>query len=1041
MRHALALVSIVLVAVASTLTTRPVAAADPPGAPGGEPRLCPRLHLVSALGDIGSFYAEDVTVSGTLAYVSGYDGLSIVDIADPRRPRLRGTVTVPVGTDVAVSGGGTASSGRIAVAGGFAYVASYDDIKVYDVRDPAQPRFLARHSSDWGYRALQARDGRLYAAAYRYTDATLSATRGGLVVLDTTNPLRLRLAAALEIDELAYAMAIDGTTAVLDGPSGLAVIDLTAPLRPRLVRRLQRLPIGDAEEESYDARSLAIAQGWVVAGTQVYGPTGLWLQFGAFQLAGEDSEPAWTRRLGTYNSVTPWIEGSTLVVPTNERISVFDVTTGARLGAAIGRVTDAQRMVPAPGGLAVTIGYQERLQVLRLRTDTPCAATFLAPAPTAALRPPGARAYLPLVAVAAARGCLVDCDPPPPLAQEGGAWGEMLLRAPYAYVAHGPRVDVLDLGDPARPVLAGRSDPLPDLVQSLALDGNRAIVLDGTNRLTVLDLGNPRSPRTLGSLPLDGDDALGLAARDGIAYVGAASGLWVVALGDGTAPRVLRWLPAAPEDVKNGDIRSGSGRGGAPVLLSQHLVTFTTFDDGRRALSLLDVSDPTAPRFVEIHALPESLATRVVAHADHLYLATVDDGAYTLRTYALRGGRLVATSASPVTPVFTLALNGGQLYLADISDRSIRRYDLSDPDRPVWRASESRGGGYAVALAGDGDLLFARRSDDSFDTLRRDGEDRIPRLGRYLAPGMANELVAAGGVAVLADNHRLWTLDPDSLAVRGSLPLTVYSNYEGGPTRLVPLGQRHVAATSYRGTEGGQIAIVDLGDVTRPQVVAELPLRTDAVSLATDGPLLIAVEQLTPNGEDDGSRLQVLDATDPGRPRLLGELRLPVCCAVAAGHGYAVVGGYYGAVVVDLRDPGAPRRVAETRAIESVGKVALDGPLAYLLARRDGLSGLHVLDLADVAQPRALGGQVAGSLALTLDPPLAFVATGSLGVDVLDITSAAAPRRLAELLAPGFANSVVTTGDRVLVTAESAGVWAYDRSQLQTLGTHWGPGD
>jgi hypothetical protein len=1006
------------------------------------------------MGDSATLDADDVTVVGSLAYLSGYGGLSIVDISDPRRPRMRGSVQRPAGQDVTVAGGGAAAEhGHIAVIGGHAYVAQYNDILVFDVRDPDHPIFVTQHSSNWGYRGLQAANGQLYAAAYRFTDKTYAESRGGLLVMDIQHPAQLRVAAALETTKGSVnALVVDGTTAVVDGPTGLAVVDLAMPLRPRLVRRLEPLALADGDLATEDGQSLAIRQGLVLASVQTWSDEGPSRYFGAYDLTDPGSAPKWTRSIFAYNNAAPWIDSDQVIMLAEGSVFVHDVRTGERLGESSNRTYDASRVVPLPDGLALAVGTQNRLRILRLRADAPCPSISLAPTPTAPVRAPGLRAYLPLVAVNAAKGCLADCEPPPPLAQVGGAWGEMVLRAPYAYLAHGPRLDVLDLSDPARPVLAGQSDPLAGGIRSLALDGRRAIVVDNAYRLWVLDLGDPRRPRTLGSVfladddrtGLTVDDGIGLTTRDGVAFVGDATNLWAVSLGDGTKPQVVRRLPLSSPYGE--EIDRDRGQGGAPVLLGDLLITHPfTFD--RWSLSIFDVSDPTNPRFVRIEGLPGGLTSDVVTLADHVYLVTVsDDAAFTLRTFALRAGQLVEVSAIPVGPVRDLMLSGGQLYLADYpSDRSIRRYDLVDPDQPVWRASEPRGAGWAMALAGDGDLLLARRADDSFDTLRRDGEDRLPRLGRYLGPGSAYDLAATGGVAVMADGGQLWTLDPDTLAVLGNVPLSVpITDYfdQASLPRIRPVGRQHVAAISSEGDGNWRLSIIGLADPRRPRVLADMPLAdgTFQASLATDGAVVVVALLLSQDGVSASARLMVWDVADPAHPRPLSSLSIPSCCAVSASHGYVIVGGY-GTAVVDLRDPGVPRIVAGSNALDDVGQVALDGRTAYLLGSRDGLRGLSVLDLADPSAPRALGSQFAGELSLMLDPPLAFAAAGTFGVDLLDVSSTAAPRRLAELATLGRARSVVASGDRVLVAGESSGVWAYDRSRLQALRTLWGPGE
>ncbi len=61
------------------------------------------------------------------------------------------------------------------------------------------------------------------------------------------------------------------------------------------------------------------------------------------------------------------------------------------------------------------------------------------------------------------------------LGQLGGESYSVALQGSYAYLGLGPRLAVVNLSDPANPVLAGRSVPLPDIVQGIAVSGNTVV--------------------------------------------------------------------------------------------------------------------------------------------------------------------------------------------------------------------------------------------------------------------------------------------------------------------------------------------------------------------------------------------------------------------------------------------------------------------------------------------------------------------------------------------------------------------------------------
>ena len=129
--------------------------------------------------------AWGVRVRGTLAFVTdGLDGLAVVDVADPRQPRVIGRVEtggqargLAVGGDIVYVAAGSrglvlvdvsdaaapavvgraddvpTTAIRVDYADGRAYVAAWSDVRAYDVADPAAPRFLgaARLTRDLRY--------------------------------------------------------------------------------------------------------------------------------------------------------------------------------------------------------------------------------------------------------------------------------------------------------------------------------------------------------------------------------------------------------------------------------------------------------------------------------------------------------------------------------------------------------------------------------------------------------------------------------------------------------------------------------------------------------------------------------------------------------------------------------------------------------------------------------------------------------------------------------------------------------------------------
>lgn len=160
-------------------------------------------------------YASTVVLSDDLALVSDYwTGLRLVDLADPRQPRLLGTVPW------------SNCPGRVAVSGRVAYAAAGDaGLHVIDFSDPAQP-FLA------GTLAL---GGETYDVAVRGQYAYVIGEPVGLQVVDISDRLQPRVVAACPSVAGSLSLAPDSDYAYVRQGRGFKVLDLHDPLQPCVV--------------------------------------------------------------------------------------------------------------------------------------------------------------------------------------------------------------------------------------------------------------------------------------------------------------------------------------------------------------------------------------------------------------------------------------------------------------------------------------------------------------------------------------------------------------------------------------------------------------------------------------------------------------------------------------------------------------------------------------------------------------------------------------------------------------------------------------
>ena len=185
----------------------------------------------------------------------------------------------------------------------------------------------------------------------------------------------------------------------------------------------------------------------------------------------------------------------------------------------------------------------------------------------------------------------------------------MAVQGRYAYVGVGPRLLVVDVGDPTRPVAVGRTGVLPGVVRGVAVSGAYAYVANWAGGLRVIDVSNPSSPREVGAYDTPGD-ALGVAVSGAYAYVAAGS-LRVVDVSNPASPREVgaydtpRWAYGVAVSGPYAYVAAGS-------------------------LRVVDVSNPASPREVGYYDTP-GFARGVAVSGAYAYVADEDGGLVILR--------------------------------------------------------------------------------------------------------------------------------------------------------------------------------------------------------------------------------------------------------------------------------------------------------------------------------------------------------------------------------------------------------------------------
>jgi hypothetical protein len=465
-------------------------------------------------------------------------------------------------------------------------------------------------------------------------------------------------------------------------------------------------------------------------------------------------------------------------------------------------------------------------------------------------------------------------------------FGDTLLATGTSFIG-GRNVDVIDLTNPAAPVLAGQT----------SLDGNtvlRAVLTDGYAigvgiELQVYDLSDPSNIQEVFSTPID---TATQAIRDGdTLYLVGASGIQVWDFTTPSTPALVRtvamdaFLPDQVVDAPFG-----------PVIL-------THTDRGL----VLDTADPQNPTLASSFVLPFGVAVHAGAFdATHAYFA---EEAYGLSAMSLPSLDAAGRYDADLPPdpaardMEDISVDGGRAYLAAWG-YGVLIVDLSDPSAPV----------------GLGRFEFPFAS-----TIEAHG-DRV-----YVAS------TTNGGIFKILD-----VSDPTAPSELGSL--TTSQTYG-----LTVRGDYAYLVDGADFGDGG-LRVVDVSNASAPTVVGQDTGCAYAVGIdvSADGNTAYVA---CASDENFANALRIVDTTDKSNPVVIGSVALPgstqlpdfnTAYAVIVDGDTAYVGNEYGVDEVDISDPAHPVQTVRHETGYTVRSLARD-PSGRILAFA-GEAGTFVFD-------------------------------------------------------------------------------------------------
>lgn len=454
-------------------------------------------------------------------------------------------------------------------------------------------------------------------------------------------------------------------------------------------------------------------------------------------------------------------------------------------------------------------------------------------------------------------------------------FGSTLLATGTSFIG-GRNVDVIDLTNPAAPVLAGQT----------SLDGStvlRAVLTDGYAigvgiELQVYDLSDPANIQEVFSTSIDEATQ---AIRDGdTLYLVGASGIQVWDFTTPSAPSLLRtvamdaFLPDQVVDAPFG-----------PVIL-------THTDRGL----VLDVADPANPTLASTFGLPIGVSVHAADFdATHAYFAE--------EAYGLSAASLPALDA-------------------------LGRYDADLPFDPAARDMEdiSVDSGRAYLAAWGYGVLIVDLADPSAPA----------ELGRFAFP-FASTIEAHGDrvyVASTTNGGIFKILDVSNPAVPTELGSLATSQTYG----LTVRGDYAYLVDGADFGDGG-LRVVDVSNPAAPAVVGQDTgcSYANGIDVSADGNTAYVA---CATDENFQGTLRIVDTSDKANPVVLGSAVLPgsttlpdynVAYSVIVDGDVAYVGNEYGVDEVDISDPAHPVQTARHETGYTVRSLARD-PAGRILA-------------------------------------------------------------------------------------------------------------
>ena len=465
--------------------------------------------------------------------------------------------------------------------------------------------------------------------------------------------------------------------------------------------------------------------------------------------------------------------------------------------------------------------------------------------------------------------------------------------------ANGLGLAIIDISNPSTPALLGHST-YPSATRGIAVSGSYACLSymgpAETSHVAMFDVSNPHSPIVVDDLIVPGEGwTQDVEIAGEYAFVSdEVTGLHIIDISNPSALTQVGW------------IQLGRARGSIAIGGLLYLAAWG-------AVAVVDISNPESPTAIGHLDTPNS-ALDVDVAGPFAYVA--DDFALSIIDVAdpaapsLAGVVGTAGGAQAVEVVLGSALRGEDKSYAYIANgpAGLQIVEVTNPSMPkLLGAVDTPSGARGLAVVGD--LVYVA---DSFAGLQIvDASDRgapiiIGNVGTFRARGVA----VRDSYAYIADAENglqiVDVTDPTFPTLLGR------ADTPGFADRVVLAGDLAYVAAAL---SGGALHVIDVSDVSSPQIVGTLPRTCYDVEVA--GSVAYAA------GSSNG--LHVIDVSDPTTPGLIGSATIGGAAAgvaLSTDHVF-IAGGSTGLTIMPVQCPsttGLAENGSPARAMQIVAR-------------------------------------------------------------------------------------------------------------------------